>query len=218
MNGWFSDFGFDVRFALRSFAKRPGFTAVAVVTLALGIGAATAVFSIVDAVLLRPLPYKDPGRLAAIWLTSTRESSLAKIFATYGNYLEFRRHSASLEAVGAATWATGTGRVLTGRGPARNVLTIPATVSFFQTLGVSASLGRTFRDEDERRGCSVLLANRFWASTLGADASIIGKSLTLDEKPCTVLGVMPPEFSFYPRQTESWVLLGPEFQPDPDHM
>ena len=96
---WLSDILQDFGFAARTFAKRPGFAAVAVFTLALGIAAATTVFSIVEAVLLRPLPYHDPGRLAAIWLTRTREKSLATIFATYADFVEFRRHSRTLENV-----------------------------------------------------------------------------------------------------------------------
>ena len=151
MNDWVSDLRLDIRFAVRTFAKRPGFTAVAAFTLALGIGATTGVFSIVDAVLLRPLPYKDPERLAAVWITSTREKGLAKIFATHADYLEFQRHSRTLESVSAATWATHTGRVLTGIGPAREVLTIPATASFFDTLGVRAAFGRTFRTKTKDR-------------------------------------------------------------------
>ena len=218
MNAWTSDVFLDVRFAARTFAKRPGFTAVAAITLALGIGATTAVFSIVHAVLLRPLPYKDPDRLAAVWITSTREGSLAKIFATYRDYSEFRRNSRTLDSVSAATWAKVSGRVLTGFGPARDVLTIPASASFFETLGVTAALGRTFRAEDEGHGCSIVVSHKFWTTRLHADASIIGKSLTLDQTPCTVLGVMPERFSFYPSQTQAWILLGPDFQPSQDGM
>jgi putative ABC transport system permease protein len=215
---WISQVWLDIRFAARTLAKRPGFTAVAAFTLALGIGATTAVFSIVDAVLLRPLPYKEAGRLAAVWITSTREKSLAKIFATHSDYIQFRRSARTFENVSAATWATHTGRTLTGLGPAREVLTIPATASFFETLGVSAAIGRTFRAEDEGRGCSIVVAYRFWTSTLGGDPSITGKTITLDQKPCTVLGVMAENFTFYPRQTEAWILLGPGFQPDQDRM
>src|SRR5258708_35769531 len=142
MNDWWSNVYSHIRFGARILAKRPGFTAVAALTLALGIGATTAVFSIVDAVLLRPLPYKNPDRLAAVWLTSTREKSLAKIFATYADYLEFRRHTRTLENVSAATWAMRTIRVLTGFDPAREVLAIPATASFFETLGVHAGIAR----------------------------------------------------------------------------
>jgi putative ABC transport system permease protein len=213
-----SHFHQDLLFATRAFLKRPGFTAVAVLTLALGIGATTAVFSIVDAVLLRPLPYKNPDRLVAVWITSTREKGLAKLFPIHADYQEFRRNSRTLDTVSAATWATNTGRVLTGYGPARSVLTIPATPSFFDTLGVSAAIGRTFTSDDEARGCSIVLAHKFWTSALAADASIIGKALTLDQKPCTVLGVMPERFGFYPTATQAWVLLGPNFQPDQSHM
>src|ERR1700677_4892988 len=148
-----------MRFALRTFAKRPGFTAVAALTLALGIGATTAVFSIVDAVLLRPLPYRDPGRLAAIWITSTREKGLHKLFAVHPDYAEFRRHASSFENVSAATWATRNGRVLTGFGPAREVLTIPATANFFETLGVAAVVGRAFSSADETNGCSLVVSH-----------------------------------------------------------
>src|ERR1700721_444755 len=93
MHEWMSDFCLDLRFAARTFAKRPGFAAIAVMTLALGIGATTTVFSIVDAVLLRPLPYKNPDSLVAVWKRSTRESGLSKLFASYGDYVEFRRHA-----------------------------------------------------------------------------------------------------------------------------
>jgi putative ABC transport system permease protein len=218
MNAWVSDLGLDLGFAARTFAKRPGFTAVAVFTLALGIGATAGVFSILRAVLLQPLPYKDPGRLAAVWVTSTREKGLAKIFATYADYVEFRHRSQAFEGIGAATWATSLERVLTGYGPARQVLTIPATASFFETLGVPAALGRTFRREDEGRGCSILVAYNFWASVLAADTLAVGKSLTLDDKPCTILGVMPKGFGFYPQQSQAWILLGPGYQRDQDHM
>ncbi len=92
----------------------------------MGIGAATAVFSIVNEVLLRPLPYRDPDRLVAVWITSTREKGLAKLFATHTDYADFRRNSKTLESVAVATWAINLGRVLTGHGPARSVLTMVA--------------------------------------------------------------------------------------------
>jgi len=208
----------DLRIAARTLARRPGFTSVAALTLALGIGAATAVFSIVNAVLLSPLPYHDPSRLAAIWITSTREQSLAKLFAIHADFVDFQRHARTLESVAAATWAVRTGRVLTGNGPAREVLTIPATAGFFDTLGVRAAVGRTFRAEDESRGCSLVLSHKFWTTAFAADPAIAGRGISLDQQPCTVLGVMPANFSFYPGQTQAWILLGPGFQPDQDRM
>ena len=218
MNRWLQDAWLDLRFAARTFAKRPGFTAVAALTLALGIGATTAVFSIVEAVLLSPLPYKDPDRLAAVWITSVREKGLAKMFATHADYSEFRRSSRTLESVAVATWATRTSRVMTGAGPAREILVIPASASFFDTLGVSAALGRTFLPEDATHGCSIVLAHKFWTSTLGANPAIVGKNVTLDQQPCAVVGVMPANFGFYPGPTQAWILLGPAFQADIDHL
>lgn len=209
---WISDALQDLRFAVRMLAKRPGFAGAAVATLALGIGATTAVFSVVDAVLLRPLPYKDSGRLVAIF-DKGNSPNLAAIFASYSDFDTFREHAQSFESVSAATWAgrVRLGRVLTGRGPARSVLAVPATSSFFDTLGVPAALGRTFHASDENSGCAVVLAHSFWTDKLGADPSIFGHSLTLDHKPCAVLGVMPASFAFYPHQAEMWMLLGPDF-------
>jgi putative ABC transport system permease protein len=214
MKEWFADARLDFRFAARTSAKRPGFTLVVVMTLALGISATATVFSIVDAVLLRPLPYRDSSRLVAVWATSVREEGLAKIFASHEDYAEFRRHAKTLESVSAATWAGRPGQVLTGFGPAREVLTIPATVSFFETLGVGAKIGRTFAAGDETQGCSIVVAHKFWTSVLGADPALVGRSVEFNQKPCTVLGVMPEEFSFYPPETQAWILIGPNFVPD----
>ena len=209
---WISDGLQDLRFAVRMLAKRPGFAVAAVATLALGIGATTAVFSIVDAVLLRPLPYKDPGRLVAVF-DKGNQPNMTAIFASYDDFDTFREHAQSFESISAATWAgrVRLGRVLTGHGPARTVMAVPATSSFFDTLGVPAALGRTFHSSDENGGCAVVLAHSFWSNKLGADPSVVGRSLTLDRKPCTVLGVMPASFAFYPHQAEMWMLMGPDF-------
>lgn len=213
MGRWLGDGWGDVRFAVRMLAKRPGFTAAAVLTLALGIGATTAVFSIVDAVLLRPLPYRDSDRLVAIW-DKAPKLNLSKFFAGFDDFKTIRSDSKSFESVAAAAWNRGANRVLTGRGPARTVLAIPATAGFFETLGVSAALGRIFTEADEKSGCSIVLAHSFWTSTLGADPAIVGQTLTLDHHNCTVLGVMPADFTFYPRQSHMWVLWGTNFIPD----
>jgi putative ABC transport system permease protein len=133
-----------------------------VITLALGIGANTAVFSIINGALLRPLPYKNPDRLIDILDSSTRESELAKIFASYSDFEEFSRHARTLESIGADTWAGRPGAVLTGHGPAKSYLMIPVTAGFFKTLGVAPQRGRTFTNDDLRGGCAVVLSDKFW--------------------------------------------------------
>jgi hypothetical protein len=139
----------------RTLWRSPGFTAVAVCTLALGIGAGTAVFSVVDAVFLRPLPYQDDTHLAAIWKRSSREKELTKLFTSYRDFERWRSRVHSFENMSAATWAVG-GRVWRGAGAAREVLAIPVSRSFFDTLGVRAARGRTFAASDESEGCSAM--------------------------------------------------------------
>lgn len=110
-----------VKFAFRLFAKSPGFTAIILAMLGLGVGANTAVFSIIDGALLRPLPYKDPGALIDILDTSTHEQGLARIFASYADFEEYSKHARTLEQVAASTWAGRSGAVLTGHGPTRSI-------------------------------------------------------------------------------------------------
>ena len=195
----------DFRFALRLMRKSPAFTAVAVLTLALGIGATTAIFSIVNAALLRPLPYRDPARLIMVTDRNVREGGAAVFFPHYKDFEEYARHQRTFDSIAAATWATS-GTVLMGRGPALGVLSIPSSVSFFEMLGVKPALGRTFLPDDENRGCSVVLSDRFWRGKLAADRSIVGQSLALNRTACTVVGVMPPKFSFYPPEADLWRL------------
>jgi putative ABC transport system permease protein len=207
------DLASDLRFAARIVRKRPGFALLATLTLALGIGSTAAVFSILNAVLLRPLPYRDPGRLVAIWDGALHEKGMEKVFAPYTDYESWRRNARSFEDIAVATWAYSPTRILTGRGPAKQLLAIPVSVSFFEMLGAHAALGRTFTADDERRGCSVVLSHGLWTGTLGADPGIVGKNLTLDQRECAVIGVMPASFSFYPAAAQLWILLGPDFEP-----
>jgi putative ABC transport system permease protein len=199
----------DVKHALRVFAKSPGFTATLLAMLALGIGANTAVFSIVESVLLRPLPYRDPARLINILDASTREQQLAKIFSSYTDFEEFSRHARSLNQLAATSWAGRPDAILTGRGPAKGYLTLPVTADFFATLGVSPQRGRTFTADDLRAGCEVVLSDKFWRGALHADPAIVGQSLSLDDRSCIVLGIMPSAFAFYPPETQIWSLLLP---------
>jgi putative ABC transport system permease protein len=205
---WPEDLGRDVQYGLRAWRRHPGFAIVAIVTLALGIGATTAVFSVVEAVLLRPLPYADVGRLVAIWDGHVKDRGLAKIFASYEDFENWQRHSRSVEPLAAATWATGD-QTLTDHGAAKLVLAIPASAGLFSVLGVPPALGRTFDPSDLTRGCAVVLAHRFWRNTLAADRDIVGRALALDNRACTVVGVMPERFAFYPDAADMWTLILP---------
>ena len=199
----------DLRYAWRILRKSPGFAAIVILTLALGIGANTAVFSIVNGVILHPLPYRDPSRLVDILDASVKDPNLSKTFGTYRDFEEYALHATTLEKTSFLTWA-GAGATLTGYGPTRNILAIPVSEDFFSLLGVAPARGRTFDSSDLTRGCSVVLSDSFWRNTLGADPSIAGKTLELSHRACTVLGVMPARFEFYPRQTQLWMLLTPD--------
>jgi putative ABC transport system permease protein len=202
----------NLRYGWRMLAKNPAFTLVAAFTLALGIGANTAAFSILNGVLLRPLPYEDPARLVVIWDQLTHSKSDAPIFASYPDFEQLQRYAHSFSNISAATWAVN-GRVWTNHGSATRLMAVPVTQTFFDTLGVKAAIGRTFRAGDESAACVVVLSDGFWKTALGAPANIVGRDLTLNEVACTVAGVMPERFSFYPRQTQLWILAGSNFRP-----
>lgn len=197
----------DIRFALRQLVKSPGFTITAMLTLALGIGVNIAAFSVIDAVLLKPLPYKNADRLVMIAEQAPKEQVPA--FDTYREYEEWSRSSHSFEKLGGATWARNAGAILSWRGERKEVMAVPATVDFFSMLGVDAGEGRTFAPRDLNSACTVVLSHSFWEERLGGGANWIGKPLTLDDQACSVVGVMPKDFSFYPKQTELWTLITP---------
>ncbi|HEY1576083.1 MAG TPA: ABC transporter permease [Terracidiphilus sp.] len=197
----------DIRFALRQLIKSPGFTITALLTLALGIGVNIAVFSVIDAVLLKPLPYKNADRLVMIGEQAPKERVPA--FDTYREYEEWSRNSHSFEKLAGATWARNAGAILSWRGEKKEIMAVPTTVDFFSLLGVDAAMGRTFATQDLNSPCTVVLAHSFWEERLDSASNWIGKSLTLDGKSCTVVGVMPKDFSFYPKQTELWTLITP---------
>ena len=198
----------DLRFACRLLRNAKAFTFVAAFTLALGIGAATAVFSIVNGALLRPLPYRDPSRLVEILDQSLHERGQNKLFATYGDFREYAQRARTLEEVAAVTWAVKS-PILTGHGEARGVTAIPVSAGFFHLLGARAALGRTFISEDETAGCAVVLSHAFWMSAFSANPRAVGVSISLDGRPCTVIGVMPKAFAFYPAAAQLWTLILP---------
>jgi putative ABC transport system permease protein len=193
--GWLETLLQDLRYGLRMLGKNPGFTAVAVLTLALGIGANTAVFSLVDTILLRPLPYRNPAELAIVAETVPHMGGDLEIGVAAAEYLDYRDRNRSFVQTGAYEAA---GFNLTGEGSPLRVNAAAVTASVFQLLGVPPGLGRVFTAEDERNGGApvAVLSYSLWQRHYGADAGVLGKTIKLDEKPYLVLGVMPPSFHF----------------------
>ena len=208
---WLDELWQNLRYALRLAGKSPGFTAVAAVTLALGIGANAAVFSIFDAVLLRPLPYRDPGKLVAIWDVIGKAKEKAPMFASYADYQQIARYAHSFSSTSAATWATGP-RIWKDGERAVSVMAVPVTLSFFPTLGVKPLIGRRFDTADLQSSCAVILSDRFWKGKLRGDPGAVGKPMRIDGQSCDVVGVMSAKFTFYPRQAQMWMLAGPNFK------
>ncbi len=198
----------DVRYAIRQLRRSPGFALMAVLTLALGIGANTAIFSLVEGVLLRPLPYQHPDRLVVVWQTDALHHDSGAFFNTYREFQVFQQHSRSFEKLAALTWARSPQTTL-WQGKPIDMVTIPASVEFFSMLGTNAALGRTFSDSDLRSGCTVVLAHHFWQQKLGAPSNVIGRVLTLGKSSCEIAGVMPKNFAFYPVATDAWTLITP---------
>ena len=209
MRDMFNDFLRDLRFGARIFLRNPGFTVVVVITLALGIGANTAIFSFVDAVLVRPLPYKQPERLAVVLSAETGRTGPSKLFDSYSDFEEWKRNSNSFEQLEACTWVRP-GSTLKWQGAAQRVLAVPVSAGFFSLLGSAASQGRTFAENDSNNGCAVVLSHRFWQSNLAGASDVIGSTISLDDKPCAIIGVMPEDFQFYPKQTDLWMLITPD--------
>ncbi|HLJ78036.1 MAG TPA: ABC transporter permease [Acidobacteriaceae bacterium] len=200
----------DARIALRQLRRSPGFALAAVLTLGLGIGANTAIFSLVEGILLRPLPYQHPERLVVIWQTTPEHRATGAYFNMYRQFEAFQQSSRSFERMSAMSWADGmrSGPVR-WKGKPVEMLAFPASLDFFSTLGVSAQMGRTFAPADLNAACTVVLAHAFWQNKLGAPANIAGQTLDFDDASCRVVGVMPRSFSFYPTATDAWMLITP---------
>ena len=188
------ELGRDVRYALRQVRRNPVFSAVAVATLALGIGANSAIFSVVYAVLLRPLPYHDPERLV----------SAGRMLV--GEYL-FLRDATKTLGGGMALYRPNVGFNLSEVGGAERVTGAVVSANLFSTLGVEAMTGRAFTPGDERPGerAVLLLSHAFWRERLGADASTVGRDILVDGESRMVVGVMPPAFAFPSARTQIWI-------------
>jgi putative ABC transport system permease protein len=200
-------------------AQRPRFSALVILTLAVGIGANTAVFSIFDAVLLRPLPFRDPGRLINIWESPAKQLDSTGIWNSYRDLLSWTHGSKTVEDLAAYSWVNAQ-PVLRGRGAPREVFAPQVTPNFFSLLGASAQIGRIFSTQDKMGDHLVVLSHNFWQTEFGQNPAVIGMTLDLDRTPYTVIGVMPARFVFYPKAMAMWRLISPEarFVQDPnDH-
>ncbi len=200
----------DFKFAVRQLAKNPGFTAVAVVTLALGIGATTAIFSFVNAILLRPLPYADPDRLVMLFENNVANGSSRGAVAA-PMLGEWRQQSTLFEGLGARG---GDNFILTGRGPSESLVGARLSANLFSLLGVRPMLGRGFLAEEETFGKHhvVLLSHELWQQRFGGDRAIIGQQILLNSEPHTVIGVMPARVFFPEAGTQIWAPLA--FEPN----
>jgi len=195
----------DIRYAIRGLRKRPGFTFVAVITLALGIGANTAIFSVVNAVLLKPLAFKDPDRLVIVW-EDAAFVGFPRNTPAPANYFDWKSQNRSFEDM-AATAPTSFN--LTGDGDPERVAAHQVSENFFPLLGVQPLLGRTFLQEEDREGGNkvVLLSYQLWQTRYGGAADIVNRNIQMNGEKYTVVGVMPAGFQFLDKEVRVWVPL-----------
>ena len=193
----------DVRYGIRNLLKRPGVTAVALITLALGIGVNTAIFSAVDSVMLRPLPLKDPERLVAIW-EHTPTLGIVQNQMAPANFFDLRNQNQAFEGVGAFSEFSMN---LTSEGEPESLDGQLVTANVFSLLGVQPALGRTFAPEEDQLGREhvALLSNALWQRRFNRDPGIINRNITINSESYTVVGVMPAGFFFPIREAEIWI-------------
>jgi putative ABC transport system permease protein len=184
----------DLRYAARMLIKNPGFSMIAVVALALGIGANTAIFSVVNAVLLRPLPYKNPDRLVTLWQDHRQQGGPEDEWASPDNFFDWRDKNQAFDHV---TALIGWVPTLTGTGEPEDLTGAAVSHDTFAMLGIEPIQGRSFRPEEDQVGAEkvVVLSHRLWSRRFSADPGVIGRSLTLGGESFTVIGVMPATFT-----------------------
>jgi putative ABC transport system permease protein len=196
----------NLRYAIRAFWNSPGFAAVVVLTLALGIGANTAIFSVVYSALLRPLPYREPGRLLHLGESRTQaDYATSGAQVSYPDYLDWKHAAKSIQSFAAYS---GDAFTMAGTGEPKNTFAAQVTPSFFSTLGVKPALGRDFLEDEMRPdGPHVaILTDGFWRTEFGADPNIIGRIIHIDGKPAAIVGVLPRDFEFAPANSAPvWV-------------
>jgi putative ABC transport system permease protein len=202
----------DIHYALRQMRKSPGFTTVTVITLALGIGANTATFSVVNAVLLNPLPFKNASRIVSMF---EETPNFAKGSISYPNFLDWQRDNRSFEAMAAYRHTDGS---ITGVGQPENVQAERVSANFFLILGVNPILGRNFTSEEDRRGASptALISEGLWKSKFASDRNVIGQRMIVAGQPRTIIGVIPASFQLHVfnfRTADVYEAIGEETDP-----
>ncbi len=194
----------DIRYGIRSLLKQPTFTLISIVTLALGIGANTAIFSVVNAVVLRPLPYKDSDRLAMLW--TTKDTNLEQPFS-FADYNDLRSQAKSFSSLAAASplWNF----TLTGGGEPEPIQGLYVSASLFELLKVAPERGRAFTADEDRTGGPpvAIIGHALWERRFGGDPDVVGKPLSIGGVTATVVGIMPAQFQFLDPAAELWVPL-----------
>jgi len=202
---WLAELRDDLRYAVRGLRSNPGFTAVAVLTLAMGIGASTTIFSVANAVLLRPFPYNEPDRIVRLYETNPTTETFS---ISAPNYLDWKQRVRGLSQLAAFT---GQNVSLLGDGDPEEIGLMAATPSLFPLLGVRPLLGRVFGEDEAKPGAAarvVVLSNAVWQTRFGADPQVVGRTLNVSGTSYEVIGVMPPEFVF-PGNPALWEPLAP---------
>jgi predicted permease len=200
----------DLRYALRGFLKRPAFAAIAIITLALGIGANSAIFSVVNSIVLRPLPYGDSSRLMVLW-GNLHNNGLNETELSAPEFVDVQQQSQSFETLAAYTTQ---GFNLSGFDQPERLRGAVVSASLFATLKAQPAIGRTFLNEEDQfeHDQVVVLSHSLWQRRFGGDASIVNRTITLDGQPVTIVGVMPAGFQFPEKDTELWRPIA--FSPD----
>src|SRR6185503_5605809 len=196
----------DIRFSFRSLVNQPGFSLVAILTLALGIGANTAIFSVVNAVLLRPLPFKDPKRVVLVWNNGAEAAGGDRTPLAAVDLQDWRAQSRSFDSIGA--FQLGTFNYTSSEVP-EQLRGIGATANLLSLLGAVPQIGRDFQTADEQVGAerTILISDRFWRSHFGADKQVVGRSINLSGISTTIIGVMPANLDFPSRDVDLWRAL-----------
>jgi len=185
----------DIRYGVRGLLKRPGFTAIALVALALGIGANTAIFSLVHAVVIRPLPFPDPDRL--VWVYGNIRNGGSRASVSPPDFLDYRSQNKTFEQF-AASGTQPLAVNLTGSGEPERLFASAVSGNYFDTFGITPAIGRAFTLDNEKPGSDqvTVLSHAFWQKRFGGDPNIVGKTITLDSRSYQILGVMPAGVSF----------------------